>query len=182
MELVRGSVEETLNELLEAEAEKLTQAVRYECNEAYQGYRRGHYDRKLTTISGKVTLHIPRLKRVSFKTTIIERYRRRESSVEEALIGMYLAGGSVRRVENITEALWGSKVSPTTISELNKKTYVHIEDWRNRSLQGGKYPYVYVGDIYLRRNWGGEYENVAITVAIAVNETVIGKFWGLRRA
>ena len=83
---------------------------------------------------------------------------------------MYLAGVSVRRVEDITEALWGSKVSPATISELNKKAYVHIEDWRNRPLQGGRYPYVYVDGIYLRRNWGGEYENVAILVAIAVNE------------
>ncbi len=96
------------------------------------------------------------MKGISFETTIIERYRRRESSVEEALIEMYLAGVSVRRVEDITEALWGSKVSPFTISELNKKAYVYIEDWRNRPLQGGKYPYVYVDEIYLRRNWGGE--------------------------
>ena len=66
-------------------------------------------------------LHMPRLKGVSFETAIIERYRRRESSVEEALIEMYLAGVSVRRVEDITEALWGSKVSPATISELNKR-------------------------------------------------------------
>ena len=168
-ELVRGSVEETLNELLEREAEQLTQAARYERSEARQGYRSGHYDRNLTTTSGDVTLHVPRLKGVSFETAIIERYRRRESSVEEALIEMYLAGVSVRRVEDITEALWGSKVSPATISELNKKAYVHIEDWRNRPLQGN-YPYVYVDGIYLRRNWGGEYENVAILVAIAVNE------------
>ena len=169
-ELVRGSVEETLNELLEKEAESLTQAARYERSEARQGYRSGHYDRNLTTTSGDVTLHMPRLKGVSFETAIIERYRRRESSVEEALIEMYLAGVSVRRVEDITEALWGSKVSPATISELNKKAYVHIEDWRNRPLRGGRYPYVYVDGIYLRRNWGGEYENVAILVAIAVNE------------
>ena len=169
-ELVRGSVEETLNELLEQEAEKLTQAARYERNEARQGYRSGHYSRNLTTTSGDVTLHVPRLKGVSFETAIIERYRRRESSVEEALIEMYLAGVSVRRVEDITEALWGSKVSPAAISELNKKAYVHIEDWRNRPLQGGRYPYVYVDGIYLRRNWGGAYENVAVLVAIAVNE------------
>lgn len=64
---------------------------------------------------------MPRLKGISFETAIIERYRRRESSVEEALIEMYLAGVAVRRVEDITEALWGSKVSPFTISELNKK-------------------------------------------------------------
>ena len=138
-------MEETLNELLEQEAEKLTQAARYERNEARQGYRSGRYDRNLTTISEDITLHVPRLKGVSFETAIIERYRRRESSVEEALIEMYLAGVSVRRVEDITEALWGSKVSPATISELNKKAYVHIEDWRNRHVQGGRYPYVYVG-------------------------------------
>ncbi len=169
-EMVRGSVEETLNELLEAEAEKLTQAARYERNEQRQGYRSGHYSRNLTTTSGDVTLKVPKLKGISFEIAIIERYRRRESSVEEALIEMYLAGVSVRRVEDITEALWGSKVSPATISELNKKAYVHIEDWRNRPLQDAKYPYVYVDGIYLRRNWGGEYENVAILVAIAVNE------------
>ena len=74
------------------------------------------------------------------------------------------------RVEDITEALWGSKVSPATISKLNKKAYVHSEDWRNRPLQGGRYPYVYVDGIYLRRNRGEECENVTILVAISVNE------------
>ena len=72
--------------------------------------------------------------------------------------------------EEIIKGQIKGKVSPSTISELNKKAYVHIEDWRNRSLQGGKYPYVYVDGIYLRLNWGGEYENVAVLVAIAVNE------------
>lgn len=169
-ELVRSSVEETLNNLLDQEAKDLTQAARYERTETRQGYRSGHYDRRLTTTSGDVTLKVPKLKGIPFETAIIERYRRRESSVEEALIEMYLAGVSVRRVEDITEALWGSKVSPSTISELNKKAYVHIEEWRSRPLQGGKYPYVYVDGIYLRRNWGGEYENVSVLVAIAVNE------------
>jgi len=183
-ELVRNSVEETLNGLLEQEAKELTNAAKYERTETRQGYRAGHYDRNLTTTSGGVTLKVPKLKGVSFETAIIERYRRRESSVEEALIEMYLAGVSVRRVEDITEALWGTKVSPATISELNKKAYVHIEAWRNRPLQGGKYPYVYVDGIYLKRNWGGEYENVAILVAIAVNEDgyreVIGACEGMK--
>ncbi len=75
----------------------------------------------------KDKLHVPRLKGVTFETAIIERYRRRESSVEEALMEMYLAGVSVRCVEDITEALWGCKVSSSTISELNKKAYEHIE-------------------------------------------------------
>ena len=169
-ELVRSSVEETLNGLLEQEAQQLTNAARYERSAERQGYRSGHYSRSLTTTSGEVELKMPKLKGVSFETAIIERYRRRESSVEEALIKMYLAGVSVRRVEDITEALWGTKVSPSTISELNKKAYVHIEEWRNRMLHGGKYSYVYVDGIYLKRNWGGEFENVSILVAIGVNE------------
>lgn len=73
-------------------------------------------------------------------------------------------------MKDITEALWGTKVSPSTVSELNKKAYVRIEEWRNRLLQGGKYPYVYVDDIYLKRNWGSEYKNVSILVAMGVNE------------
>lgn len=169
-ELVRSSVEETLNGLLEQEAQQLTNAARYERSAERQGYRSGHYSRSLTTTSGEVELKMPKLKGVSFETAIIKRYRRRESSVEEALIEMYLAGVSVRRVEDITEALWGTKVSPSTISELNKKAYVHIEEWRNRMLHGGKYSYVYVDGIYLKRNWGGEFENVSILVAIGVNE------------
>jgi transposase-like protein len=183
-DLVRKSVEETLNELLDSEAEALTNAGKYERTADRAGYRSGHYDRNLTTTSGDVNLKIPKLKGVAFETAIIERYQRRESSVEEALIEMYLAGVSVRRVEDITQVLWGSRVSPATISELNKKAYVHIEEWRNRPLQGGSYPYVYVDGIYLKRNWGGEYENVAVLVAIAVNEDgyreVIGAAEGMK--
>ena len=182
-ELVRHSVEETLNSLLEQEAEELTNAGRYERTEERKGYRSGHYERNLTTTSGNVKLKMPKLKGIAFETAIIERYRRRESSVEEALIEMYLAGVSVRRIEDITEALWGTRVSAGTVSNLNKKVYEHIETWRNRPLKG-KYPYVYVDGIYLKRSWGGEYENVAILIAMAVNDDgyreVIGAAEGMK--
>lgn len=167
-DLVRSSVEETLNALLDQEAEELVKAGRYERTGDRSGYRSGHYDRKFSTTSGNVTLHVPKLKGIRFETAIIERYRRRETSVEEALIEMYLAGISVRRVEDITEALWGTKVSSGTISNLNKKAYDHIETWRNRPLSG-EYAYVYVDGIYLKRSWGGEVRNVSILVAIGVN-------------
>ena len=140
--------------------------------------------RNLQTTSGNVTLKVPKLKGIPFETAIIERYRRRESSVEEALIEMYLAGVSVRRIEDITEALWGSKVSPGTISNLNKKVYEHIEVWRNRHLHSEQYPYVFIDGIYLKRSWCGEFENVAILVAIAVNQDgyreVIGAAEGMK--
>ena len=104
--VVRGSVEETLNALLDAEADRLCNAQRYERSAARRDTRAGHYERNLQTKAGEVRLKVPKLRQQTFETAIIERYRRRESSSEEALIEMYLAGVSVRRVEDITEALW----------------------------------------------------------------------------
>ena len=182
-ELVRGSVEETLNALLDEEADHLCRAKKYERNNDRIDTRAGHYNRNLETTSGKVKLKVPKLRHLPFETQIIERYRRRESSVEEALVEMYLAGVSVRRVESITEALWGTKVSPGTLSNLNKKVYGKIEEWRNRDIEG-EHPYVYLDGIYLKRSWGGEVKNIAILVAIAVNSDgyrdIIGVSEGIR--
>ena len=176
-------MEETLNAMLDAEADRLVNAERYARDEERQGYRAGHYDRSFTTAAGEVNLRMPKLKGVAFDTAIIERYRRRETSVEEALIEMYLAGVSVRRVEDITEALWGTKVSPGTISNLNKRAYEHIEKWRNRPLKG-EYPYIYVDGIFLKRCWGGEYENASVLIAIGVTEDgyreILGAAEGLK--
>src|SRR5262245_39323507 len=110
--VVRGSVEDTLNALLEAEADRLCNAQRYERSEARRDTRAGHYERKLHTKAGEVKLKVPKLRVQTFETAIIERYRRRESSVEEALIEMYLAGVSVRQVEDITEVLGARECRP----------------------------------------------------------------------
>ncbi len=182
-ELVRQSVQEVLNSLLDAEADQLTNARKYERTEQRQDTRAGHYTRKLLTGAGEVTLEMPKLRTLTFESAIIERYRRRETSVEEALVEMYLAGVSTRRIEDITELLWDAKLSAGTMSRLNGKAYEQIEVWRNRPLSGA-YPYVYLDGIYLKRNWGGEYENVAILIAIAVNQRgereVIGATEGMK--
>ena len=167
-EVVRSSVEATLNGLLDAEADRLCQAKRYERTADRLDTRAGSYERQLQTKAGEVTLKVPRLRSLAFESQIIERYRRRESSVEEALVEMYLAGVSVRRVEDITEALWGTRVSPSTVSELNQKIAGRIEQWRRRPIEG-THPYVYLDGIWLKRSWGGEVKNVAVLVAIGVN-------------
>jgi putative transposase len=167
--IVRGSVEETLNAMLEAEADRLCNAGRYERSEARRDTRAGSYERKLQTSAGEVQLKIPKLRQQTFETAIIERYRRRESSVEEALIEMYLAGVSVRRVEDITEALWGTRVSPSTVSNLNQKIYQQIDVWRHRPIAGA-HPYLYLDGIILKRSWAGEVRNISLLVAISVND------------
>ena len=167
-EMVRDTVQGSLNAMLDAEADRLCNASRYQRTEARKDTRAGYYERSLHTKAGEVTLQVPKLRKLAFETAIIDRYRRRESSVEESLIEMYLAGVSVRRVEDITEALWGTRVSPSTVSRLNKKIYGRIEEWRTRSLKR-QYPYVYLDGISLKRSWGGEVRNVAVLVAIGVS-------------
>jgi len=75
----------------------------------------------------------------------------------------------VRRVEDITEALWGMRVSAGTVSDLNQKMYERIEAWRNRKIEK-TYPYVYLDGISLKRTWGGEVRNVSILVAVGVGD------------
>lgn len=166
-ELVRSTVEETLNNLLDAEADQLCGAKRYERSANRIDTRAGSYNRDLETKAGKVSLKVPRLRSLPFETQIIERYKRRESSVEEALVEMYLAGVSVRRVEDITEALWGTRVSSSTVSELNQKIYERIEAWRTRPIED-EFVYVYLDGIWLKRSWGGEVKNIAVLVAVGV--------------
>lgn len=166
-EFVRGTVEETLNAMLDAEADAICNAQKYEHTPERKDTRAGSYGRKLQTKAGELNLKVPKLRTLPFDTAIIDRYRRREISVEESLVEMYLAGVSVRRVEDITEALWGTKVSPGTISNLNKKVYAHIEAWRNRKITGD-YSYVYLDGIWLKRSWGGEVRNISILIALGV--------------
>jgi putative transposase len=182
-QVVRETVEQTLNGLLQAEADELCGAQRYARSPERLDTRAGHYDRKLQTKAGEVTLSVPRLRNLPFETEIIERYRRRESSVEEALVEMYLAGVSVRRVEDITEALWGTRISPSTVSELNQKIYTQIDTWRNRPIEG-EHAYVYMDGIWLKRSWGGEVKHVAVLVAMGVRSDgyreILGVVEGLK--
>jgi putative transposase len=168
---------------LDGEADRLCQAQRYERSPDRQSTRAGHYKRKLLVKAGEVELRMPKLRHLPFETAIIERYRRKESSVEEALIEMYLAGVSVRRVEDITEVLWGTKVSAGTVSNLNKKVYERINEWRQRPIEG-EYPYIYLDGLYLKRCWSDEVRNVSVLVCVGVNSEgyrdVLGVMEGAR--
>ncbi len=164
-EMVRGTVEEALNAMLDAEADQLCGA--------------GRYERSLHIKAGPVKLKMPKLRKQAFETAIIERYQRRESSVEEALIEIYLAGVSVRRVEDITEALWGTRVSPGTVSNHNKKIYAKIEQWCQRPIEGN-HPYLYLDGIVMKRTWAGEVRNVSLLVASAVNSEGYRQILGIK--
>ncbi|MDF4083644.1 IS256 family transposase [Bifidobacterium longum] len=165
--MVRKSVEETLNAMLDAEADEITGAARYERSGERKAYRAGHYERDLTVKAGKMSLKVPKLKGTVFESAVIERYRRREESVEEALIDMYLAGVSTRQVDDVSQLLWGDRMPSQTLSDKLKKVYADIDEWRGRPLEQD-YPYLFMDGVWHKRCWGGSVENVSILVAVGV--------------
>ena len=73
----------------------------------------------------------------------------------------------MRRVEDITEALSGTRLSPGTVSNLNQTIYKQIETWRNRPIEG-EYPYAYLDGIALKCSWAGEVRPVSVPIAIGL--------------
>ena len=182
--LVSRKGEELLNAMLDAEADEITGAARYERASGRRAYRAGHYERNLTVKAGTMTLRVPKLKGAVFESAVIERYRRREQSVEEALIDMYLAGVSTRQVDDISRLLWGERMPSQTLSDKLKRVYEDIDQWRNRPLAAHSYPYLFVDGVWHKRTWGGSVENVSVLVAIGVDDTghreVVGVAEGMK--
>ncbi|MDQ8187790.1 transposase [Pelagicoccus sp. SDUM812002] len=166
---VRGTVEEAINGLLDAEAEQICDARHYELSNERSAHRNSHCERKLHTGAGEVKLKVPKLRGASFEALIIERCRRRESSVKESLVEVYLAGVSVRRIEDTTEALGGARESLRPSATSNQKRYECIEALRQPPLRS-RYVYAFMDGLRLKRSRGGEMENVSVLVAIGVNE------------
>ena len=165
--LVRIKVERTINAMLDSEADEIANAARYGRKTDRKAFRAGHCERTLAAKAGKLSLKVPELKGALFGSAVIERCRRRESSVEEALMEMYLAGVSTRRVDDISRLPWGERMPSRTLSDKLKKIYKEIDGWRKRPLES-EYPYVFVDGVWRKRSRGGHVENAGVLVAIGV--------------
>lgn len=126
--LVRKTVEETLKAQIDEEVPGLVEVERCERTAGREAWRSGHYARKLVTGAGEVDLSVAKLRGATFRTAVIERYHGRETSVEEAIVEMHLAGVSARGgIEDVSELLWGAPVSSSTVSNLNERAFASIE-------------------------------------------------------
>ena len=181
--LVTQKVTEILNAMLDAEADEIAGASRYERSGGWKAYRADHYERRITAKAGTLELKVPKLKGALFESAVVERYRRRGESVEEALIDMYLAGVSTRQVDDISQLLWGERMPSQTLSDKLKRVYADIDSWRTRPLER-EYPYVFMDGVWHRRSWGGSVENVSVLVAVGVDSEghreVIGVAEGMK--
>ena len=182
--LVSRKVEELLNAMLDAEADEITGAARYERTGERRAYRAGHYERDLTVKAGTVTLKVPKLKGALFESAVIDRYRRREQSVEEALIDMYLAGVSTRQVDDISRLLWGERHAlPDPLRQAQEG--VRADRRMAQQAVGAFVPVPVRGRRAATGARGaGRSENVSVLVAIGVDDTghreVVGVAEGMK--
>lgn len=131
--------------------------------------KNGYYKRELHTQHGKIEdLKIPRDRKSEFQTALFEPYSRRENWLEEAVISMYKGGMSTRDIAQFIEKMYGTKYSPTTISNITNVVLKDVDVWRNRPLKK-RYSVLYMDGMYvsLKRD---TVENESIYVVMGIDE------------
>ena len=181
--MVRDKVEQIVNAMLDEEADLIANAARYERSDGRKAYRAGHYARGFTVKGRQARPQDPQVEgrglRIRGHRTLPAQGAERRGS----LIDMYLAGVSTRRVDDISQLLWGERMPSQTLSDKLKRVYDQIDQWRNRPLDS-EYPYVFMDGVWHKRSWGGGVENVSVLVAIGVDadgrREVIGVAEGMK--
>lgn len=167
-DLLKGIVQEVVQEVLEAEMDEALQAEKGERTSSRLGYRSGYYSRSLITRVGKLELRVPQDRQGRFRTEVFERYQRSEKALVSALMEMYLQGVSTRKVKAITEELCGHEFSASTISRIVQQLDKELEKSAQRRLEE-PYPYVILDARYEKVREDGAVRSQAVLIAIGIN-------------
>jgi len=167
---IREGVKAIIEQVLEEEMTEHLAAGYRERTPSRRGERNGHYTRGLITPVGRIEqLKVPRDREGTFLTEVFERYKRMTGEVEEAVLEMYLQGVSTRKIAAITEGLSRIRISKDAVSRIAQRLEEELSAWRERPLELA-YPYLYLDASYFKVNWGGRVVDLALLVAIGVNE------------
>jgi putative transposase len=161
-------VEQTVQQVLEAEMEEALQAGKSERTEARLGYRAGYYNRMLMTRVGPIELRVPQDRQGRFRTDVFERYQRSEKALVAAMLEMYVQGVSTRKVKTITEKLCGHEFSSATISRIVGQLDAELEKFAQRRLDE-PYPYLILDARYEKVREDGAVRSQAVLVAVGIS-------------
>ncbi|HVI78248.1 MAG TPA: IS256 family transposase [Candidatus Acidoferrum sp.] len=167
-DLLKTIIEQTVQQVLEAEMEEALQAGKSERSENRLGYRSGSYGRMLVTRVGKIELRVPQDRQGRFRTEVFERYQRSEKALVAAMLEMYVQGVSTRKVKSITEELCGHEFSSSTVSRIVKTLDEELEKFAQRRLEE-PYPYLILDARYEKVREDGAVRSQAVLVAIGIN-------------
>lgn len=149
-ERVRGEVKRLLEEALEAERTDWLGVGRYVRDEAgRRDYRNGYYRRDLGTRLGRLCgLRVPRT-RGGGRSRLLERYQRRQESVNELVREAFLRGISTRQVGEVLEPVLGEAYSAQTVSRIARGLDRAVRAYHRRRL-GDAYVYLFLDGIVLK--------------------------------
>ncbi len=174
---MRARIRETIEMIVEEELEAALGAGRSaRVGAVRQGYRHGTRERTLTTSLGATTFTMPRARLTAddgrtteWRSTTVARYQRRTARVDEALLGVYLAGTNTRRVKSaLAPLLRGAPLSKDAISRLVGRMRSDFETWRSRDLADEDIRYLFLDGWFPKVRIGGRRERVPVLVALGV--------------
>jgi transposase-like protein len=168
-ERMRLNIRHTLVTILEEEVNNFIEAALYQRTATRKDYRNGYYERDLVTTVGEVEdLRVPRT-RNGFRTELFERYQRRQSELDEAILEMFVKGVSMEQVGNVVETLTGTHPSPSTVSRVFHTLEEEFADWKKRPLKA-HYLYAYADGTYFTVIYAKTGSKMPILAVIGIDE------------
>ena len=174
--LIRERARELIEQVLEQELDAALGVGRNQRSGGRAGYRHGHKPRRLALRSGVVALQVPRGRLAEaeggereWRSALLPRYRRSSPEVEQAVVGVYLAGGNTRRIRTALEPLLaGAALSKSTVSRLIGRLQADYERWQRRDLRPDQIVYVFLDAIYPKVRSAGKVLSLPVLVALGV--------------
>lgn len=156
--------------LMDADAQSLCNAGFNEKSPDRTNTRNGYRSRAWDTRAGTIDLAVPKLRQGSyFPSWLLEPRRRAEKALIAVVADCYLAGVSTRRVDKLVKTLGIEGISKSQVSKMAKSLDEMVESFRNRPLDAGPYPYLWLDALVQKSREGGRIVNVATLTAIGVN-------------
>ena len=176
-ERMRRRIRDTIEMVVEEELEAaLGAGPSARVGEMRQGYRHGTRERTLTTSLGPTSIAMPRARirqkdgrTTEWRSATVCRYQRRTTRVDEAILGVYLAGGNTRRIKGaLAPLLRGGPLSKDAVSRLVGRLREDFATWRSRDLADEDIRYVFMDGWYPKVRIGGRRERVPVLVTLGV--------------
>lgn len=181
MKYIKDATGEILEEMLEAELEGELGYEKYDRTEEKDNYRNGYTNKKVKGNLGEMELKIPRDRNGSYEPTIVPKYSKDISEIEEKIISMYGFGMTTRDISDQINEMYGFEVSADTISKITDKIIPLINDWQNRQLEE-IYSFVFMDGIVYKVRIENIIKKVTVYVIIGVDlagfKDVLGLYVG----
>ncbi len=189
-ELLQQRIAQVVEVVIEEELSELLGSSRYQRTDERRGYRNGRTSRTITTESGPMEISVPRARvrdesgnTTEFTSEILPRYARRTRRVDDAILGVYLAGANSRRIRKALLPLLGeANLSKSAVSRVVSRLKALFQSWSERDLSEETYPIVMLDAIHLKVRLARRVVSVPVLVVMGVDEAGNKRLVALRLA